>query len=469
MAGPFPTPPTPDFVTSPIGAVPKKGSDETRRIHDLSFPHGISVNDHIEAARQHYINFDDAADLARRLGRRSLFAKIDVKSAFRCVPVHPDDRKWLGLIWRDQFYADLALPFGMKSSPALWEQFATLAEWILHNKGLKWVKHYVDDFIIAGPPGSDECKQSVATICNIFATLGIPVSPEKLAAEGTPSTTVRVLGVILDTVLMQARLDDDRLAALRAEFQKWADRKTCTKKDLQSITGTLMFAANVVPAGRIFVRHLINLLCKAHRSHHHIKINAEAREDIQWWRTFVVDGNWNGKSILLDAKWSQPPQVTAISGPCPDAIYTDASGAGFGAVFGSRWLHGLWSEQELSESKRESIVSSTYVEFRAIAIALATWGHLCAGRRLTIRSDSNVAVQTFSDMSARHPALVQLIRTILFSAATHNFSVRLRHIEGKANVYADLLSRGQVQVFQNCQSAFARSPDAPLPPPLRTW
>ena len=114
-------------------------------------------------------------------------------------------------------------------------------------------------------------------------------------------------------------------------------------------------------------------------------------------------------------------------------------------------------------------MSSAYVEIRAIAIALATWGPLCSGKRITIRSDSLVAVQTFSSKSARHPSLLNLFRTVLFIAASHQFAVRLRHIDGVANVYADMLSRGQVERFRTSHGTFDRSPTVPLPIPLHHW
>jgi hypothetical protein len=47
MAGPFSHPPSANFISSPIGTVPKKGTDEVRRIHHLSHPSGSSVNDNI--------------------------------------------------------------------------------------------------------------------------------------------------------------------------------------------------------------------------------------------------------------------------------------------------------------------------------------------------------------------------------------------------------------------------------------
>jgi hypothetical protein len=466
MAGPFAELPCPDLFVSPIGTVPKKDTDDIRRIHNLSHPIGASINDFIEYQPLRYASFDDAVSIAKKLGPKALFAKLDVKAAFRCIPIHPSDRKWLGMRWRNQYYADLALPFGMSSSPALWEQFASLVEWIIRNSGVRWVCHYVDDFLLGGAADSDECARAVARACEILKELGVPVNAEKLAAEGTPATIVRFLGIIIDTVLQQARLDPERLDDIRSELKSWAARKSCTRQELQSLVGVLSFASKVVPAGRTFVRRMTLLLRKAAHPSHHIHLNTEFHKDLNWWSEFVVGGRWNGVSILLDPEWTQPPQ-TASSEDCPDHIYTDASGTGFGAVFGKRWLAGTWSRQDVDASIRDKILSPTFVEFRAIA--LATWGHLCRGRRITIQSDSNVAVQTFQGKSARHPALLDLIRTILFIAASSQFALRLRHIDGKANVFADMLSRGQVQDFQKCQSSFDRLPTPPQPLPLHTW
>ena len=45
LAGPFDSPPLPNFRVSPLGVVPKKAPGEYRLIHHLSFPRGASVND----------------------------------------------------------------------------------------------------------------------------------------------------------------------------------------------------------------------------------------------------------------------------------------------------------------------------------------------------------------------------------------------------------------------------------------
>ena len=65
---------------------------------DLSSPEGASVNDGISSALTsiQYASIDDAVQTIHRLGNGTLMAKLDLKAAYRSVPVHPDDRPLLG-------------------------------------------------------------------------------------------------------------------------------------------------------------------------------------------------------------------------------------------------------------------------------------------------------------------------------------------------------------------------------------
>ena len=80
---------------SPIGIIPKKNKPgKWRLIVDLSSPEGASVNDGVakEQGSLSYISVDTVADRVLELGKGALMAKMDVKQAYRMVPVHPEDR-----------------------------------------------------------------------------------------------------------------------------------------------------------------------------------------------------------------------------------------------------------------------------------------------------------------------------------------------------------------------------------------
>ncbi len=101
--------------------------------------------------------------------------------------------------WNGSLYADLALPFSLKSSHCIWERYASVAEWILRSRGVQHTIHYVDDFLFGGKSCSDECEAAVAIATALFKELGIPVNMEKLRLEGSPSTTIKFLVILMDT------------------------------------------------------------------------------------------------------------------------------------------------------------------------------------------------------------------------------------------------------------------------------
>ena len=83
-----------------------------------------------------------------RHGRGARMMKVDINSAFRLCPVHPNDWHLLDVRWQSKFYFDKVLPFGLRSAPYLFDCLATAVEWLLRSKfHLKDVIHYLDDYL----------------------------------------------------------------------------------------------------------------------------------------------------------------------------------------------------------------------------------------------------------------------------------------------------------------------------------
>ena len=78
---------------------------------------------------------DDVIACIVRLGKKSLIAKMDIKQAYRNVPIHPDDRPLLGMKWRDQVFVDKALPFSLRSAPLIFTALADCLQWIMQRRG----------------------------------------------------------------------------------------------------------------------------------------------------------------------------------------------------------------------------------------------------------------------------------------------------------------------------------------------
>jgi hypothetical protein len=129
MLGPFEVPPWPHFRTSPVGLVPKDGVS-FRLINHLSYGGVESVNGGIEKMECNLGSFDEAIALVKEAGQGAMLLKVDVKAAFRLIPVRQEDVPLLGVKWNDRFYFDMCLPFGLRTSPAIWERFSRLLRWL---------------------------------------------------------------------------------------------------------------------------------------------------------------------------------------------------------------------------------------------------------------------------------------------------------------------------------------------------
>ena len=145
---------------SPIGLIPKPHQPgKWRLIVDLCSPHGASVNDAISVDYYHmrYASVLDAAAIICQLGKGTVLATIDLLSAYRIIPVHPDDHPLLAIKWDGDTFIDTTLPFGLRSAPKIFSALADALAWILWSRVVKWQLHYLHDFLFCGPPGSQAC------------------------------------------------------------------------------------------------------------------------------------------------------------------------------------------------------------------------------------------------------------------------------------------------------------------------
>jgi len=150
---------------------------------------------------------------AQALGNGTLLAKLDVKSAYRLLPVHPADRPLLAFEWRGNIYVDGMLPFGLRSAPKIFTAIADALEWIVRSRGVRHVDHYLDDFVTLGPADTDECATALQTIRRTCDELGVALATEKIER---PSSCLTLLGIEIDTRAGVLRLPPEKLARVKS-------------------------------------------------------------------------------------------------------------------------------------------------------------------------------------------------------------------------------------------------------------
>ena len=436
--GPFREPPFAPFHVSPLGSVPKgENGEKIRVIHNLSHPFGgASINEGI--SREEYImqRFEQAIAAIRRLGRGCWLSKFDVRAAFKLVPVRPEDRPLLGLCWQGEFYFEVVLPFGLRTSGYRWEEFAVALNFLARQTlGIELVFHYVDDFLFVAPPGDGErAKCECAAFQDMCSELGVPLADEKLIG---PVLELEFLGVEIDTDRMECRLSAKRIGKLRTLLQAWDDDNRCVSCDeLMSMVGKLEFATVVVRAGTAFLRRLraVMMSMKEGRDSGYApprRLPHEARIELRWWLDVFLTTAGNRRSID-PPPWQLDAQME---------LFTDACDTGYGACFGNRWFQGRWSPEQLEFARVHSRISMPYLELHALTHAAVTWGHLWSGQRITFRCDAEAAVVAVQKMRSRKDSMSSLLRLLYATSVRHSFEFRCVHVKGITNIVADLLSR----------------------------
>lgn len=447
-AGPFSVSPFEFFHCSPLGAVPKSDSS-FRLILDLSSPRGQSINEGISQEKFSvvYSRFDDAVDIVRELGAKCFMGKLDVKHAFRLCPVRPEDFPLLGFSWQGQYYFELRLPFGSRSSPFIFNSLAAAVCFIFVVVfGVHHVIHYLDDYFVAN---SDQpsCSRDMDTIIHVFATLGIPVALDKLIG---PLKCITYLGIEIDAMAGIVRLPESKLPELQLLLSSWLLRSNCTKRELLSLIGKLSFAAKVVKPGRLFLRRLIDLSTTVSRLGHHIHLNKEAKADLTWWHEFLIP--WNGVAIIHESLCV----ATELE------LATDAClNIGCGGTFGNHWFHDTWPQ-----AFKDLLIAPK--ELFAILAAVYLWKDDLSNKQIILHTDNMACYQVWRFGVAKDPNMMRFMRPLFSLCASHNINLLLHHIPGHDNVLADLLSRSLIQKFREAHPLADLHP-TPIPPVVWTF
>lgn len=366
VAGPFDYLPLPSLRVSPIGLVPKK--DGTwRLIHHLSYPLGKGINFFIDESlcTVHYTSFDNIIDIVNKLGPKTLMGKMDIKSAFRLLPIDPLDFELLGFKLGEQYFVDKCLPMGCAISCSLFEKFSSIIEWLVrdrtqgvHEAGLD---HYLDDFFFAGRENTSVCANLMYNFEQLCKELGVPIAEDKTVL---PTPVLVFLGLEIDSILMQIRIPQEKLSSLRELLLEVYSKSKVTLRKLQSLTGVLNFCVRAIPSARAFIRRFYDAMSGIRKCHHFVRVSSGMKQDIQMWLHFL--DQFNGYCSFPERFWINN---------CELQLFTDSAGGdcskGGGAFFQGMWAFFSWPSEW---ANCEVIRDITFLELIPIVMALFIWG-----------------------------------------------------------------------------------------------
>ena len=258
-------------IVSALGAVPKPDSSDLRLIHDCSMPPGWGVNSYITISKQKFETIDSAVKL---ITKDCYMAKIDLRHAYRSVPIHPANYAAMGLKWHFTgatsftYLVDTRLPFGGKSAPGIFHRLTQAVKRMMLRRGFHLIVVYLDDFLIIGK-SKEECQAAYDCLSALLLDLGFELSSTKLVP---PTQCLTFLGVEICSRTLTLSLPAPKLEELRALVASFLSKKRATKRQLQHLAGKLNWACKVVYGGRTFLRRVLDLMNTLPRPGSRVKV-----------------------------------------------------------------------------------------------------------------------------------------------------------------------------------------------------
>lgn len=419
--------PHPDQFLSRLFTVPKRDGGK-RPVLDLRALNTCIVKRHFR--------MEALTQLRPMLRVGDWMAKIDIKDAYLHMSMHRSIRHLLRFSFLHHLYEFTSLPFGLTSAPLAFTKILKVPITFLRIRGVR-ILAYLDDIIILGSSPS-LVQQHVSLTIKVLSLCGFVLNTKKCVL--TPSTSLRFLGITIDSSTHVLKLPSDKVQAIVGECKQaithFTKRETITIRTLAHLAGLLNSTSEAVPLARVHTQPIINALriaqsvASAKGWDSPILLTSAAAEALAWWVRSL--GSAPGNPISR-----QPPFVV---------IRSDASGTGWGAecrfADGRLLLYkGLFSDTVRHESNnlRELIAAASGVRACIINTQHNTrW----AGRAILLESDNTTTVAYLNRGAGNQDKLGNFASSFAQWLFGLGVSITARHLAGVLNVAADALSRG---------------------------
>ena len=528
-AGPFTEIPFENYVQSPIGLVPKAGN-KTRLIFHLSYDFDkekhrsinfytpkewctVKYNDLDyairtclnltgklrrqppacgdeadccdEADNQHTYSAEVDSegnslfmrDITEHVLDKIYMSKSDLMSAFRILPVLPSQRRFLILkckypgSQKFMFFIEKNLRFGSSISCARFQLFSDSLKCLIEHATDRYFTctNYLDDYMFISKD-EEECNGMVRRFLSLCHEIGCPVSLEKTEWA---STSMVFLGVLLNSENHTLSIPEDKRIKALNLINFAIDKKKMTVRFVQQLAGTLNFLNRAIVPGRVFMKGMYEKLKLRDnkgdplKQYHHVNLKGKFIDDCLVWKQFLQ----NASAVELCRPFVD---INSFASAKELNFYSDASlneNFSFGAIFGDRWIAGLWGKDFIATEKP----SIEFLELFALVAALLTWGNSSelSNTRVVIFCDNQAMMSMVNNLASNCHQCMKLIRILTLNNLQFNRRVFVKYVKSKENVLADAISRTNWSKFWSyTPKTMKRCPDslpAQIWPVTKIW
>ena len=341
-------------------------------------------------------------DFNSNLKGKTVFSKIDMIKGYHQIPVADHDVKKTGVITPFGLFVFPKTPFGLKNAG---QDFQRLMDEIFGDLPYAFV--YIDDILVASN-SHEEHTQHLENIFQILDENDLVINRKKCVLG---ASSLDFLGY---------HVDKDGIAPLPQKVAAIREvEPPTTVKELQRFLGMLNYYRRFIPHA---AQHLF-----------HLTESLKGRPKRLVWTKDCQKSFEAIKEALATATMLRHPDSNAAL-----AITADASDDAIGAVLEQRgpsgWEPLAFYSAKLQPSERKWPPFDR--ELHAAHKAIRHFRHMVEGRPFTLFTDHKSLVPALSKKSEAHTA-----RQTYQLSGIAEYTTDIRHVEGKANVVADFLSR----------------------------
>ncbi|KAF8799122.1 hypothetical protein BYT27DRAFT_7121288 [Phlegmacium glaucopus] len=358
--------------------------------------------------------------------------KSDVAGAFLNLPAHP--------LWQIQQVVSVdgrkfivhRLVFGNRASPRCWCAVSALICWIGERKlNIIGLHVYMDDYFgwevasnLVFFRGCWRPKRQVQLLL-LWEQISCPFDLKK-QEHGNP---LKIIGFWVDVNHGTISLSPDSITDIIFKIHSFlsAPSRQQPLREWQRLSGHLNWLLNVFPWGRPALLELYHKTSGKSQPSGKIFLNSTVHSDLNWLADTIPDAI--GVHFLDEGLWSDGEADATVwtDANLKDALAFSFSNNGF--VY------------QLSPSSESPKIDILFFELLAILSTIHYFACLPhPPRRLLLFTDSLDSVSIFNSLSASerlHNGVLLAVAKIILQSG---IDLRVRHIIGKENIRADLLS-----------------------------
>ena len=345
-------------------------------------------------------------DLFVRLAHSRFFTKIDLAKGYWQILVLPEDRPKTAFATHQGLFQFIRMPFGLVSAPAVFARMMRM----LHLADLS-AENFFDDILVHSASWSDHLHH-VRNVLDRLKSYGLTARPSKILAG---FQSLEFLGHVVGSGVL--RPDESKTEKILQVSTP------TTKKQVRSLLGLLSFYRRYIPGFASVAAPLTDLTKEGGRSCRSIHWTPDCASALQ-----EIQDILSRKPVLL------LPRLDL-----PFVLQTDASSTGLGAVLLQEFedsLHPVCfaSRKLLDREKRYSTIER---ECLAIVWAVHKFVRFLWGVRFVLQTDHR-------PLTYLRTSNFKNSRIMRWALSLQEFSFEVLPVSGRANVFADLLSRSAV-------------------------